>query len=139
MTVSHEERAIRSLSDEKRTTMPILDRRVIRCGDPDIRNGLPRVFGALVVLAGPIVHMYHGDLFHDALWLDKHTTGREFTFTWSAGEAGTCIGANEDDVRKAADTLGHRLICRVAVALDERDRTVLTVEHFGLVIPNREG
>jgi hypothetical protein len=72
------------------------------------------------------------------MWLDKHAGGTSFRFVWSAGEMGTSIGSDEDAVRQAADTLGHHLICRVTAVLDGRNRTVLTVEHFGLVVPQAQ-
>jgi len=53
-----------------------------------VRPVLSKVFGRLVALAAPIVELHHGDLYHDALWLDKHVSGRSFRFLWSVGDAG---------------------------------------------------
>lgn len=52
------------------------------------------VFGHLARIAAPIVRCYWSDLYHDAMWLQKHMTGESFTFAWSVDDCGTLIGTD---------------------------------------------
>ncbi len=58
----------------------------------DVRPALSLMFGELVKLAAPVLTHFHGDLYHDALWLHQHVTGDTFTFYWSVRATGTTIG-----------------------------------------------
>lgn len=58
----------------------------------DIAPAASLVFGELVKLAAPILTSYHGDLYHDAAWLQKYMKGPTFTFFYAVDEAGTSIG-----------------------------------------------
>lgn len=52
-----------------------------------------RIFGYLVQLATPVVKEYHGDLFHDAMWLRENLTGPG-AFLYCVRHSGTHIGPN---------------------------------------------
>lgn len=49
------------------------------------------LFGEMVRRALPTLAHYHGDLFHDARWMERHVTGPT-TFWWVHREWGTNIG-----------------------------------------------
>lgn len=52
---------------------------------------LAALFGEMVTRANPVVKAYHGDLFHDARWLDENVTG-PCEFLYMVREYGTVIG-----------------------------------------------
>ncbi len=54
------------------------------------------------------VRVYRSDLFHDALWVDKHVTG-ECDFLWGTREYGTSIGMDDEAMRAALSVLGGKL------------------------------
>lgn len=58
-----------------------------------------KVFGVLVRLAAPIVDHYHGDLYHDAHWLDDHVEG-PMHFYFGVRDTGTAIGTDRDLIVK---------------------------------------
>lgn len=64
---------------------------------------LAGVFGELVKLAAPVVMHYVGDLWHDAMWLDKLQGPGRFYF--SVREYGTSIGENFDLVRYSSQIM----------------------------------
>lgn len=53
------------------------------------------VFGEMIKLSAPIVAHYHGDLYHDAMWLSEFLTGQRLDFAWSFDGNGTNIGTDE--------------------------------------------
>lgn len=63
---------------------------------------LSLLFAELVKRSACVEH-YHGDLFHDALWLNEHMTG-EGAFYWLAHESGTHIGTDSTLVRYLHET-----------------------------------
>src|SRR6478735_11219674 len=53
------------------------------------------VFREMVKLAGPVLTNYHGDLWHDARWIDYRLDGcKTFCFVWSYDESGTTMGTH---------------------------------------------
>jgi hypothetical protein len=90
----------------------------------DVIPAMAKAFGHLVRLAAPVMTSYHGDLYHDALWLHGRAHGRAFAFYWSVNESGTSIGLTTGALNR---THGYRVI----VWLDERYRTWLTVTPAG--------
>jgi hypothetical protein len=66
------------------------------CGDypfgPNVKSAL---FGELVKIAQPVIELYQGDLFHDAIWIEKYITGPR-NFYWGCDHAGTVLIAGDD-------------------------------------------
>jgi hypothetical protein len=54
----------------------------------------------MVELAQPTIRAYHGDLYHDALWLNENANGDSYVFYWSFDETGTAIGTHEKDAHR---------------------------------------
>ena len=54
------------------------------------------IFGAMVQYATPVMTDYHSDLWHDAMWLDKHMTHilpeERRSFHWYVSATHTFIG-----------------------------------------------
>lgn len=55
------------------------------------------LFGKLLDLAFPIVEHYRGDIFRDALWIDRHVNG-PCRFFYGVRDTGTSIGFSQRDV-----------------------------------------
>jgi hypothetical protein len=62
----------------------------------DARSIRALLFGAMLDKAEPIVQHYRSDLYHDALWIDKHVNG-EFTWYWMLRKHGTHVGTDLSD------------------------------------------
>jgi hypothetical protein len=50
----------------------------------DMRSAHAILFGHMVERAEGVVRHYRSDLYHDALWLDRHFTAAPFSFYWGA-------------------------------------------------------
>lgn len=90
------------------------------------REDLPHslLFAHLVRRAFGVIEHYHGDLFHDAMWLKENVHGRDARFYWSVRETGTSIGI---DPYLVALLGGHEdCLWQIDVHLDERGNWVAT-------------
>lgn len=56
-------------------------------------SALPLLFGHMVKISQPFIAAYHSDLYHDAMWLNRHVAG-EASFYWMPRECGTNIGTD---------------------------------------------
>lgn len=78
----------------------------------DLSKYAQLVFGELAKLAIPVLRYYHGDLYHDALWVSNHIAGMEpLTFYYGVRETGTNIGWFEETMTDGGNTEIYR--CRV--------------------------
>lgn len=59
-----------------------------------------RIFGEMIKLAGNTVEHYHGDFYHDAMWLNEHMNEMEFSFYWGFDNCGTAMGTDLDLVKQ---------------------------------------
>jgi len=79
----------------------------------DVRDVAQHVFGLLAEIAQPVIHSYHSDLSHDALWLKDYLQGEEFRFVWSVGGCGTWIA--DDENSEWAVTMRREHLYRITV------------------------
>jgi hypothetical protein len=103
---------------------------------------LPRVFGHLVVLAGPVVKEFHGDLFWDADSLRMILSAAfadnpdrtEASFLYCVRHSGTHIGP----VGKIMFESHHydAVLYNLTVSTDERGRWTLRVDLIGAREPH---
>ncbi len=95
--------------------------------DSDVMD--QRIFGHLVRLAAPVVKEYHGDLFHDALWVRDNINGpTEFLFC--VRHSGTNLGPN---AQLMFDGLSHdAVLYRLSLSVDERGRWTLRIYVLGV-------
>jgi hypothetical protein len=89
------------------------------------------IFGRLVQLAAPTLAAYESDLYHDALWINEHVTGRLSVFFFSYNEGGTTIGTDGGLNSHRANRF------RVVAHIDDRDDAYLTTERLGTDRPER--
>lgn len=61
-----------------------------------------KLFQNLLTLADETVTHYRGDLYHDAVWIDREVHG-PCTFYFAVRSAGTSISFSKDDVTKMAN------------------------------------
>jgi hypothetical protein len=89
------------------------------------------IFGRLVRLAKGTLEQYHSDLYHDALWINEHVTGRLAVFFFSYNEGGTTIGTD------GSPNLHRDNRYRLVAHIDERGFAHLTTERLGADRPER--
>lgn len=64
------------------------------------------LFGELVKLATPLVEHYHGDVYHDAIWVQANVTG-PMEFFFGADDCGTAIGTDLGYVAMSRKQVWH--------------------------------
>jgi len=123
-----EERFIQECSDDEctETSPETVAHDLGGWGDFDtLRESLlPRIFGHMVQLATPIVHEFHGDLFHDAEWLRREVTG-PCSFDFLVRHSGTNLGASAMHMLAIGAPGG--VLYRLTVGMEDRGRWSLTV------------
>lgn len=77
------------------------------------------LFGQMVRRARPIHEHYLGDIYHDALWIDKRYNEVPFSFTWGFSESHTSIGDDTDEARQIVLDF-NEVVYRIEVYTTER-------------------
>lgn len=88
-----------------------------------------RIFGHLVRLAAPVVKEYHGDLYHDAMWV-KETISGPTEFLFLVRHSGTHIGPSAQLMFDSLST--NAVLYRVSLSVDERGRWTLRIYVLGI-------
>lgn len=57
-------------------------------------TGKAKLFGYLQQSANEVVHQYHSDLYHDAMWIDRNVN-EPISFYYAADSHGTNIGTDD--------------------------------------------
>jgi hypothetical protein len=77
-----------------------------------LRDARSLIFGELVKLSAPVLEHYHGDLYHDAVWIMENIDTDAVTFYYAFNKTGTTIGTDRDYV--AYSSRKHMYVITVA-------------------------
>jgi hypothetical protein len=91
---------------------------------------LATAFGHLLALADGVIEHYRGDLFHDALWMEKHLHDAGGMFYWAPRLTGTAIGTDRDLVLRSTGTSRPIYRCNIYAIGDRGDRWYMDIDTY---------
>ena len=99
----------------------------LTCGSDSVPKSM--IFEQMVIRAQKTVEHYIGDLYHDALWMQKGVPnklepGESFVFTWAVRDYGTAIGES----LSPSELAEHKDAWKVTITYDLAYRMILTFE-----------
>jgi hypothetical protein len=97
----------------------------------DARSIRALLFGAMLDRAELIVQHYRSDLFHDALWIEKHVTG-EFSWYWMLRKHGTHVGTDLSDALAVFGRDDVNIYFKVTLTRDRTTAWCVTFETLPL-------